>query len=167
MCPSLAIGSALGSAPWSADAFLAESLASKVSYSVRSQANVLLLAKDLWTLDSKLRKFLKGIYTDAEKRFKSGVKSPPVSEEDIESALQTLRRVSESVEQMYRRAKAAGLTNRRFVGAALNSVHVRGDEILDLVESVELGMNPDVDSVFDKALSDLEHGDTVDFAQLK
>jgi hypothetical protein len=48
-------------------------------------------------------------------------------------------------------------------------VRVRSGEILDIVESVELSLNHSeaVDAIFDKALRDLEHGNIVDFAQLK
>ena len=65
MCPSMTLVSTLGNPRWSADAYLAESFASKVSYAVsgaiEKQINGLILAKDLWQLDGHLRKFLEGV----------------------------------------------------------------------------------------------------------
>jgi hypothetical protein len=173
MCPSVTLVSTLGNPRWNADAYLAESFASKVSDAVsgaiEKQINGLILAKDLWQLDGHLRKFLEAVYTDAEQRATSGEKPTPASEDNLRSALKALRRACESIGETYKRAKAAGLTNRRLAGTALNSVRVRSGEILDIVESVELSLNHSeaVDAIFDKALQDLEQGNTVDFAQLK
>lgn len=91
----------------------------------------------------------------------------PPTEEDVQSALKSLRSISESIEDMYNTGKAVGLTNRRFVGAALNSVRMRSDELEDIGESIELSLVPETDAIFDKALAALRAGDVVDFAQLK
>jgi hypothetical protein len=91
----------------------------------------------------------------------------PPTEEVVQSALKSLRSISESIEDMYNTGKAVGLTNRRFVGAALNSVRMRSDELEDIGESIELSLVPETDAIFDKALAALRAGDVVDFAQLK
>jgi hypothetical protein len=164
MCPSVAMSAAVLAMPsWRVDALRAETLASKVSASVRNQANILRVASNLWTLDGRLRDFLEKFYKQVEKGTPSVT---PPTEEGLQSALKSLRSITDSIEEMYNRGKAGGLTNRRFVGAALNSVRMRSEELRDIVESVELSMTPETDAIFDKALAALRAGDVVDLAQL-
>jgi hypothetical protein len=155
----------LATPSWRLDAMRAETLTSKVSASVRNQANILRVAGNLWTLDGRLRDFLEKFYKQVEKGAPALV-TPP-TEEDLQSALKSLRNITDSIEEMYNRGKAGGLTNRRFVGAALNSVRMRSEELRDIAESVDLSMAPETDAIFDKALAALRVGDVVDFAQLK
>jgi hypothetical protein len=44
---------------------------------------------------------------------------------------------------------------------------VRSDELLDIVESVELALDPSVHEVFDRALSEFESGETIGLAEIK
>jgi hypothetical protein len=165
MCPSVAMSATvLAMLRWRADASRTKALATKVSASIRNQANILQLAGNLWRLDGRLREFLETFYKAVEAGVPAG---PPPTKEDISAALKSLDSISDSIEEMYNVGKAGGLTNRRFVGAALNSVRMRSDELHDIGESVELSMTPETDAIFDKALAALRDGDVVDFAQLK
>jgi len=166
MCPSVTMSATVLAMPrLRLDALRAETLASKVSASIRNQANILQLARNLWGLDARLREFLEKFYKQVETG--TPATGTPPTEEDVRSALKSLRSISESIEEMYNTGKAVGLTNRRFVGAALNSVRMRSDELRDIGESVELSLVPETDAIFDKALAALRAGDVVDFAQLK
>jgi len=165
MCPSVAMSATVLAMPrLRADASRTKALATKVSASIRNQANILQLASNLWRLDGRLREFLETFYKAVESSVASG---PPPTKEDIESTLKSLHSISDSIEEMYNVGKAGGLTNRRFVGAALNSVWMRSEELRDIGKSVELSMTPETDAIFDKALAALRGGDVVDFAQLK
>jgi hypothetical protein len=107
-------GTVLGGPRWNADAFKAESLASKASAAViatvHHQVNILGLAKDLWLLDGKLRSFLEQIYAGVERAGKLGAPADEqVDDESLQSSLRTPRRTCESIEYMYKRGKASVL----------------------------------------------------------
>jgi hypothetical protein len=85
-------------------------------------------AASVWQLDRALRKFLERIYLDIERRVKNNVTPEPVNKEVLAESLRTLRTIANTIEGLYSRAKASGLTNRTLVGTALNSVRARGDE---------------------------------------
>jgi hypothetical protein len=156
--------SVLATPSWRHNASRAETLALKVSVSIRNQANILKVTRNLWALDGRLRGFLEAFYKAVE----AGTPpTTPPKKEDIESALKTLRSISDSIEGMYNVGKAGGLTNRRLIGAALNSVRMRSEELREIGESVELALAPETDAIFDKALAALHAGDVVDFAQIK
>jgi hypothetical protein len=165
MYPSVAVSATvLGMPSWRANASDTKTLASKVSASVRNHANIIQITTYLWRLDNRLRQFLEAFYKAVEANV------PPATlptKEDVLSALKSLRSICESIDQMYNSGKAAGLTNRRFVGAALNSVRVRSEELSDIGDSIELSLSPETDAIFDKALAALHSGDVIDFAQLK
>jgi hypothetical protein len=152
---------------WNADIVRAASLSKQVyegaSTVVKSLAGNLSLTKNLWTLDSKLAWLLESFYRAAE----HPQVVPPVSEDVVRNALSSLREVCEKCDAVYNKAKARGLTNRRFMGPALNSIRVRSDELLDIVETVEISLSGSgVDAIFDKALAELHSGATVKVSDL-
>jgi hypothetical protein len=78
-----------------------------------------------------------------------------------------LRTICVACETIYDAGKATGFTNGRFTGTALNSIRVRSEEILDLVEAIERGIDdPRIDGIFEKALAELERGETVSMSAL-
>lgn len=165
MSPSVAMSATVLTMPsWRLDTSRTKALASKVSASIRNQANVIQVAGNVWRLEGRLREFLENFYKAVEAAVPS---TTPPTQEDIEAALKSLRSISESIEEMYNTGKAGGLTNRRFIGAALNSVRMRSDELREIGESVELSLTTETDAIFDKALAALRSGDVIDFAQLK
>jgi hypothetical protein len=163
MCPAMALGF---SDQWRAEAHRAASLAFRVSAALDNHAQMISLAANVWQLDRALSKFLEGIYLDIERRVKNNIPPEPVKKEVLAESLRTLRTTANTIEGLYSRAKASGLTNRTLVGTALNSVRVRGDEILDLVESIELAMNPDIDKIFEKSLDEFKRGETFELADI-
>jgi hypothetical protein len=167
MCPTMPM--ALGTDSWNADAFGATSavfrVSSKVSSAASSYADLLSLAGKFWRIDRQLKNLLE--------RFYGGVENPPPqvvapSEESLRSSLAALRTLCGKIDELYNIGKAHGLTNRTLVGTVLNSIRVRSDELLDIAESVELSMCPEVTApLFDKALAELERGETFDLASIR
>jgi len=160
MCPS--ISPALWNPMWNADVNTAASLSKQVydgaSKVVKSFVGDLALTKDLWTLDSKLASLLEGFYKAAEQP----VMIQPVTQDVIRNTLVSLRVICDKCEAVYNSAKSRGLTNRRLMGPALNSIRVRADELLDIVETVEITLDGSgVDAIFDRALAELHSGATV------
>jgi hypothetical protein len=170
MCPTmdLGVGLALGTDRWRSQATktakTAKNTAAIISNYANHQLTLLSFAKNLWTLDRTLRTFLTQFYEDLETGKFKGI-TP--TEAQIREGILALRNISEPVEKMYARAKAAGLTNRVFVGAALNSVFVRAEDILDIAEAVELSLEPHLDGIFDRALGELERGEALDLASFR
>jgi hypothetical protein len=160
MCPS--ISPALWNPLWNADVRAAESLSKQVydgaSKAVKGFVGGLALTKDLWRLDSKLASLLEGFYKAAEQP----VAVQPVMEDAVRNTLTSLRVICDKCDALYDSAKSRGLTNRRWMGPAFNSIRVRSDELLDIVETVEISLDGSgVDAIFDKALAELHSGATV------
>jgi len=166
MCPSIPADELLNE-HLRAEVYRVASLALRTASGIKEQAQIIFVARDVWKLEEALRKLLEGIYQDTERRTREHTPHESNPEALIQ-ALNGLRTISSAVDGMYSNAKASGLTNRRFVGAALNSVRLRADDILDLVESVEIGLNPSgVEGIFSKSLAELESGDVFDLADIK
>jgi hypothetical protein len=167
MCPAIPISAiyGAGSDNWNASAYAALSIASKVSAAVRAQGAIISLTREVWKLDGVLRNFLGDIYKAAENP--PPVPQEPVTEEAVLEAAKTLRRLHGLIDQVYLRAKSGGLTNRRFTGAAINSVKVRAEEMLEIAEALELSLNPHVDAILSQSLEDLHNGNVHDLPTFK
>lgn len=165
MCPTLPISTIYGADTdkWNASAYAALSLASSVSASVKAQATIFSLSRDVWKLDGILRNFLEEIYKAAEKP----PPTEPVTKEQMIEAAKTLQQIHRTIERLYVRARSAGLTNRRFIGAALNSVKVRAEELLEFGDALEMSLNEDVDAFLEHSLEDLRSGNVYDLPAFK
>ena len=161
----------LGTDTWNADVLGAAASAFRVSARVVSQRvgnhmNLLRMAGGLWSLDTQLKNILEGFYTEVSKVSQTPVVPP--TEERLRSAILSLRTLCGKIDELYNMAKAAGLTNRTLIGTALNSIRVRGDELLDIAESAELSLEAEVtEPIFAKALGELERGETFDLASIR
>ena len=162
MCPAIPILNIYGASTdrWNASAHAALSLAWRVSASVRSQATIISLARNVWKLEHILREFLEKIYQTAENP--PPPPTEPITKEQIMEAASTLQQIHRTIERLYIRAKSAGLTNRRFIGAALNSVKVRGEELLEFGDALEMSLNEDVDAFLERSLEELRNGNVHD-----
>ena len=159
----------LGTDTWNAEAFGATSAAYRISARVSDSLNnyfrFVPLVRDLWSLDSKLKEILE--------RFYEGVESPqesttPPAAETIQSAVFGLRTLCGKIDEFYSKSKARGLTNRTLVGTALNSIRVRGEELLDIADTVDMSLHPEnFEPIFDKALNEYRRGETFDLASIK
>jgi hypothetical protein len=166
MRPALPISTIYGAGTdkWNASAYAALSVASRVSASVRTQGTIFSLSRDIWKLDGMLRNFLEEIYQAAEN---PPPPAEPVTKEQMMEAAKTLQQIHRTIEQLYVRAKSAGLTNRRFIGAALNSVKVRAEELLEFGDALEMSLNEDVDAFLEHSLEDLRSGNVYDLPAFK
>jgi hypothetical protein len=166
MCPAIPISTLYGAGTdkWNASAYGALSVAWRVSTSVRVQANILSLSRNVWKLDGILRHFLEEIYKAAEN---PPARTEPITKEQIMEAANTLQQIHRTIDQLYARAKSAGLTNRGFIGTALNSVKVRGEELLEFGDALEMSLNEDVDTFLEHSLEDLRSGNVHDLPAFK
>jgi hypothetical protein len=166
MCPSIPADELLNE-HLRAEVYQVASLALRTASSIKERAQILLVARGVWKLEEALRKLLEGIYQDAERRLREHTPTES-NPQALTQALNGLRTIASAVDGMYSTARASGLTNRRFVGAALNSVRLRADDILDLVESVEISLDPSgPESIFAKSLAELDAGNVFDLADIK
>ena len=120
MCPAIPISSIYGSGieNWNASAYAALSLASRLSGIVREHNALLTVARAAWNLDRSLRHFLEEIYTAVREAERTPPPPPkePITAEQIFEGANTCRKLHQTVEKLYIRAKATGLTNRALVG---------------------------------------------------
>jgi hypothetical protein len=148
---------------WNADAFSVASFALRVSTAFRSHASSITITARLWKLDGAIADLLAKIYAGVN----SGKKADPPTEESVRAALSALRTICAATDTIYQAAKVSGHTNGWFAGAALNSIKVRSEELLDVVEAVETGMDdPRIDGIFEKSLAELEGGETIKMSDL-
>lgn len=167
MCPAVPISAIYGAGTddWNASAYAALSVASKVSAAVRQQGTIFSLTRDVWKLDSLLRDFLNNIYKAVESP--PAPPAEPITEEATLDAANTLLRLHGVIDAIYSRTKRAGLTNRRFIGMALNSVKTRAEEIRDIAEAIELSLDPNVDALLNQSIEDLHNGNVHDLPTFK
>jgi hypothetical protein len=156
---------ALGTDGWNAEAYGAASSAFGVSLSLKGYFGQIALAGKLWSLDKKLKDLLERFYKAAGS---SADSSPAPTRERIESAIETLRSICGKIDEVYSIAKARGLTNWTLIGTALNSIRVRGSELLEIADAAELSLHPETfEPAFDKALEEYRRGATFDLASIK
>ena len=148
---------------WNADAFSVASFALRDSTAFRSHASSITLTARLWKLDGAMADLLAKIYAGIN----SGRRADPPTEESVRAALSALRTICATTGTIYQAAKVSGHTNGWFAGAAINSIKVLSEELLDLVEAIETGMgDPGIDGIFEKSLAELERGETVSMSDL-
>ena len=121
------------------------------------------IAGKIWRLDRMLANIVEEIYT--------GVEHPqpnpePVSPEQITSAIATLRSLHDAIEKLYGSLRKGGFSNRSLIGSPINSLRAHSDDLLDIAETIELSMNPDIKQVFDKSLDELHRGEVFDLDAL-
>jgi len=167
MCPAIPISAIYGAGidNWNASAYAALSVASKASAAIRVQGAIFSVTRDVWKLDALLRNFLADIYHAVENP--PPPPKEPITEDAMLDAANTLRRLHRLIDDLYLRARSGGLTNRRFIGAALNSVKVRAEEILEIGEALELALNPKVDALLSQSIEDLHNGNVHDLPTFK
>jgi hypothetical protein len=148
---------------WNADAFSVAAFALRVSTAFRSHSSSVTLTARLWKLDGAMAGLLAKIYAAVN----SGRRADPPTEESVRAALSALRTICAATDTIYQAAKVSGHTNGWLAGAALNSIKVRSEELLDFVEAIETGMDdPRIDGIFEKSLAELERGGTVSMSDL-
>jgi hypothetical protein len=163
MCPAISM-TVVGSDLWNANAHSALSVAYRVSAALQKHATVINLAGKVWRLDRILAKMLDDIYVSAEN---PPANPEPVTPERIASAVVTLSGIHSTIEGMYSRLHRYGLSNHALLGAPVSSLRAHADDILDLAESLELAMNPDIDSIFAKSLEEYRRGETFELNDIR
>jgi hypothetical protein len=139
--------------------YAALSVASKVSAAVRAQGTIFSMTREVWKLDFALRDFLGDIYRAAENPPSAPIE--PITEEATLEAANSLLRLHRTIDGLYLRAKRSGLTNRRFIGMALNSVKTRAEELLDLGDAIQLALDTNVDVLLSRSIEDLHKGNNM------
>ena len=160
---------ALSTDTWNAEAYGTTSAVFRASASVAQSISGHLrwvsLAKDFWSIDRQLKALLESFYREAAKPVDPAA-CP--TEESLRSSLAMLRTLCEKIEDLYAAGKSNGLTNRSIIGTSLNSIRVRGDELMDIVEGVQLSLSPqDFEPSFTKALDEYRKNETFDLASIK
>src|ERR1700722_14295521 len=145
ICPAIPIANFYGAGAdtWNASAHAALAVAWKVSVTVRTHGTLLALASKTWKLDNLLKKLLEEIRTAVAN---PQMPSQAITKDQVLEAARTCQQLYRTIDHMYARAKTAGLTNRILVGAALNSVKLRSEEILDIGDALELSVDQSVDA---------------------
>jgi hypothetical protein len=141
-------------------------VSSRVASAANGYRSMFDLTRRLWSVDSALKELLETFYREEAKAAAQGTSEPP-SPEKLDMAINTLVSLCGKIDELYAMAKAKGLTNRTLVGTVLNSICVRNDDLRDIVESVQLSKEPEVDRVFERAAREFESDQTFDLASIK
>ena len=123
------------------------------------------LAGKLWKLDTQFKDLIETFYEGVKQ---PNVNNDPVSPEKLHAALDLLRGLCSQADEIYRAGKANGLTNRTLVGTSLNSVRVRSDELLDIVESVQITLpSSEIDQILSSSIDEYKRGESFQLADIK
>jgi hypothetical protein len=130
-----------GSDDWNARAYGSLSIASRVSASVRSNAQTLAVRKQLVKLNSSLDDFFAAIRDamDGKTKVTAPQESTP---ESIAKSKATLEELDRLLSRTYLQAKHAGLTNRTVTAGQFHKMREHIDELQDLREWFEMMSNP-------------------------
>jgi hypothetical protein len=163
MCPAVSMN-VVGSDLWNASAHTAISVTYRVSAALQAHANVLNLAGKLRRIDRLLAKLLDAVYR--------GVENPPpntepVTPERVAAAIAILRNLHSAVERISMGLERCGLNNHGIIGAPASSMAAHADDILDLAESLELALNPDIDAIFSKSLEEYRRGEVFELQDIR
>ena len=143
---------------WKEGAEGSESLVDQISKSVSGHAWYLLIAKDIWHLDSLLKSFIGSI----NQRIENSKQAPTTQAVTKEQALEVATRFKSlyaDIEKTYSNAKRHDLTNRTLTGVAFNSVKQRSEELLDIAENIELAVSGAANTIFAETMDEYRRGE--------
>jgi hypothetical protein len=161
MCPAIPVIAVVGSDAWNATAHSALSIAYRLRNAVQQHSAVVKLAGKLCRLDRIIAKLLNDIYTATEETARGARSVEPAEPERVKASIATLKNLCVLLESLSTGMREAWLSNNALLGASLQSLVNHTDDLLDLTESLELGMLPDIDKLFDKSLEEYERGEIV------
>jgi len=166
MATAVAVLSSFGSDQWDAETYAVLSLAARLSSLVKTRSQAIRLAYQMWRLNSMLAGFFEAVSNVFEGRVSPS--TTPVTPEQIEDSIRTLRKMHAALETLYEAAKRSQLTNHSLIAMPLRSMHTYSDEILELAELLELCQAPEqVQAIFDRSSKEREQGDIYDLAQIE
>jgi hypothetical protein len=80
-------------------------------------------------------------------------------QEVIQSQIPSLHRLLKSIDDLMELGKRHGLTNRTLTGASLGLISVRGENIADYLDTLEMSIDPEVIAAIHAGRSQIERGD--------
>jgi len=80
-------------------------------------------------------------------------------QEVIQSQIPSLHRLLKSIDDLMELGKRHGLTNRTVTGASLGLISVRGENIADYLDTLEMSIDPEVIAAIREGRSQIERGD--------
>ena len=80
-------------------------------------------------------------------------------QEVIQSQIPSLHRLLKSIDDLMELGKRHGLTNRTVTGASLGLISVRGENIADYLDTLEMSIDPEVIAAIHEGRSQIERGD--------
>jgi len=163
MSSAAAVLGNFGSDQWDAELYAVLSMAARLSALVKNRAQTFHLTYQLWRLNAALSRFFDEL-RDVMEGKKPAVPAP-LTAEQLEDGIRTLRKIHVSLETMYEAARRSRLTNNSLVAMPLRSVHSYSDEILDLAEVLEIYQANGVDAVFDRSARERAQGEIYDLAK--
>jgi len=117
------------------------------------------IAANLWKVDRDLRALINLLKTLSE------TPDGLISQDEIRSQIQDLRNLLLSIEDLIDNAKRKGLMNRTLTSASLGSMRIRGEDLADYVENLEMAVDPEVTAAIAAGREQIAKGDfeTIDW----
>ena len=90
------------------------------------------------------------------------------SEKSVRHAADTLRGLSSKLDELVRYAKKTGLSNSALAGVAVDSIRTRSEEILDIVDFLDLILDPEIkpDDIVANSLAALQRNELFDLSAI-
>jgi hypothetical protein len=106
---------------------------------------------------------LEAVYTGAEN---PPPNMEPVTPERLTAAIAMLRNLHSALEGISTNIQRSSLNNTSLIGAPTSSIRAHADDLLDLAETLEIAMNPDIGSIFDRSIEEHRRGESFDLQDI-
>jgi len=160
MSPALPV-SPLASDSWKSVAFDAVALVYSIAGAVKSARNAHIVSRKLWSLDRQIKEVQAVFYRPATKEMLANV-----TPEGVRGGIEAVRALNSSFENLHSALRAKGLLNHTKIAAPLSSVMESLADLAEFAEAADLSIDErkraEVDEIFDRALEELQRGETVE-----
>jgi hypothetical protein len=163
MSPAISMN-LVGSDLWNASVYRALSISFGITAALQKHATVINLAGRIWRLDRMLVRLLDAIYTGADN---PPANLEPVTLDRVKDAIAAIRGLHAATDRIHISLSRSGMSNYSLIGAPASSLSAHADDLLDFAESLEVALNPDIDSIFDKSIEEYRRGETVEIQDIR
>jgi hypothetical protein len=117
---------------------------------VRRGAGVLALARDFWSVERRFKQFIALL---------NSLETAP--EADVRELVSGLQGLHKQINRVLDLAAQRGLFNRTLTAHSLQSIKTTNIELKELIEDLELSLDPKLDGMVAEAVREFQDGETI------
>lgn len=141
--------------PWCVDYHRTMAATANVGNSIKRGTSFLLLAKEFWDVDRTFRSLL-----DEVERIREA------NSEELRNLTEKLSELNTSLNRVLDAAGKRGITNRTLINASIQSLRSKQMRLQDIIERLQLSLDPAVHKAIQDAMDEYTRGETVSLDSL-